>query len=56
MTHQDYTSKKNRMVEISKNPYATDSENKEMIDLIMDVALYEANNGMIKENEFKDSE
>jgi hypothetical protein len=53
MTRQDYENKKKKMMELSSRVDLIDSETIELLDLIMEVSIYEANNGLIDENEFK---
>ena len=52
MTHADYIKKKKAMFKLAIKPNKTDSERQQMNDLAADVGLYEANNGMVDENEF----
>ena len=52
MTNQDYINKKTKMMEMSSRLDLTDVETVELLDLILEVSQYEANNGLVDENEF----
>lgn len=54
MTHQDYENKKAELNLISNKRFISVEEKERAFDLVLEISLYEANNGLVDENEFNE--